>query len=382
MKITLVISSLISGGAERVLCSMANYWTQRGNEISVVTFSQTTSDFYPLDGNIRRISLDSLHESGNIFSGFAHNLKRLWRLNRTIRVLQSEVVISFMDTMNVLVLLAAAGSRQKIIVTEHTDPQYQPIGPVWSWLRRLTYPHAAGVVVLSKKIQDWYLQVDQKKAVFFPRLDGLIHVLPNPIDCDAILEKSREQIDGQTAGIISGRKNVFIQVARLSPEKNPFLLVQACEILRDKGQDFIVLWVGQGPLFVDMQGLIKDKTLEDHIFLLGQKENPYPYMAAARSALLTSDIEGFGLVLAEAMVCGAVPISTDHYGPRQILDNGRYGELTPAKDPKGLAEAMQRMIVNEALYREKKNGAADFVRRFDTSVIMNQWEGLIGEICH
>ena len=380
MKITFVISSLSSGGAEKVLTIMANSWSAAGHDITVVTFSSPENDFFPLGKNIQRISLNCLSDSKNIFQAAYSNIIRLAKLHHTLHKLQSRVTISFIDKTNIMVLLASTCTNQKIIVTEHTDPARQSIGKGWSLLRRLVYPFSAAVIVLSDQIKDWTIQAVDDKSVFLPKIKEKLWVMPNPIDFEAIQAESREKLPEEIIEIIKKKKTVFTQIARLSSEKDPSLLIEACHILQESYKDFAVFFIGQGPLFKDIQKQIIEKKLENTIFLLGEKTNPYPYMAAARSVLLTSSIEGFGMVLAEAILCGAVPVSTDGIGPRNILVNGQFGLLVPAHEPHQFAKAMFRIATDDELYHQLKKGAAESIQRFNKTLILEDWERLINKV--
>ena len=87
------------------------------------------------------------------------------------------------------------------------------------------------------------------------------------------------------------------------------------------------------------------------------RENPYALMALARGVLLTSEYESFGLVLVEAMICGAPPIATDcDSGPDEVLSDGA-GLLVPRNAPDAFADAMLRLIEDDALHENCANAA-------------------------
>jgi len=78
MRLTLVISSLSSGGAERVMSIMANYWVVKEWEITILTFDEATRPpFYDLDSRVRHMPLGIAGESPNLFVGIWNNLKRI-----------------------------------------------------------------------------------------------------------------------------------------------------------------------------------------------------------------------------------------------------------------------------------------------------------------
>ena len=76
MKIAFIISSLGSGGAERVLSLMANYWTQKNYRIVVITLDNSTP-FYSLEDGVKLEKLSLLKNSGSVFSAIANNIIRI-----------------------------------------------------------------------------------------------------------------------------------------------------------------------------------------------------------------------------------------------------------------------------------------------------------------
>src|SRR5215470_17557406 len=110
MRLTLVVSSLECGGAERVMTIMANYWAARSHTITLLTFDDGAKPrFYDLDNRVSQISLGIKATSNNYFEGFLHNVNRVRALRTAIRVSRPDAVISFVDRTNVLVLLATRG---------------------------------------------------------------------------------------------------------------------------------------------------------------------------------------------------------------------------------------------------------------------------------
>ena len=118
----------------------------------------------------------------------------------------------------------------------------------------------------------------------------------------------------------------FINVARLSPEKGQVNLIDAFVRLLKKNKNISLYILGSGPLHESLQHLIKSHNAHDSIFLLGHQSNPYPFIKNSNCMILSSEYEGQGIVLLEAMIFGVPCISTDIPGPRSVLSGG-YGVL-------------------------------------------------------
>ncbi|MDQ2730458.1 MAG: glycosyltransferase, partial [Armatimonadota bacterium] len=102
-----------------------------------------------------------------------------------------------------------------------------------------------------------------------------------------------------------------------------------------------------GPDRAEFGRLVQELGLEDRVAMPGFVDNPYPFIAHAAAFVLSSRWEGLPTVLIEALACGTPVLSTDcPSGPREILENGRYGRLVPVGDVDALAEAMSDIIAN------------------------------------
>ena len=98
-----------SGGAERVSANLANYWATKGWDITIVTLSQQSLDFYELHPAVKRIALELAGESANVLAGLWQNIRRVIALRRVLRQIQPDIALGMMTTANVLLALAAWG---------------------------------------------------------------------------------------------------------------------------------------------------------------------------------------------------------------------------------------------------------------------------------
>ena len=151
MKLVLVISSLGGGGAERVMTLLANAWVERGNEVTLITLASDRMDRYPLDPAVRRIALDVAGDSAHVLAAIGHNIVRIRALRRAIAASRPDAVISFIAESNVRVLIAAAGLRVPVIISERTALNGHHMRGVWRTLRRWSYPRATAIVAQTRR---------------------------------------------------------------------------------------------------------------------------------------------------------------------------------------------------------------------------------------
>lgn len=154
-------------------------------------------------------------------------------------------------------------------------------------------------------------------------------VIYNYIDSKRIIEKSKEKIE------TNFKKDAinFVSVARLVKQKGIDRLIKIHSKLIKSGYKHNIYIIGDGPERVNLEQLIKQEKVEKTFCLLGQKENPYPYIKNADYFCLLSRYEGYGMVLEEAKILNknivitntAAREAVENYGNKWILENTNEG---------------------------------------------------------
>lgn len=367
MRITLVISQLGSGGAERVMSTMANYWAENGRDVTIVTLSTEAVDWcgLQLHPSVKRVGLDLLSASKNISAAVRNNLKRIKRLRQELQRLRPDVAIAFGDATNVLTLMASPGLGMSVIVSERIDPRHHPIGSVWTKLRSLLYPYADALVIQTDAVRDWAKMLVKENA---------IHIIPNPIQPVVNGSKYPARCPG------SGR--TLVAVGRLDRQKGFDLLLRAYAICAKKHDAWSLVIVGEGEERGVLEALAEELGLKDRVSLPGRVKEPAQILRGADLFVLASRYEGFPNALLEAMACGLAVISTDcASGPRAIIRDGLDGVLVPPNDVDALALAMDRLMANQAERQRLGARAVEVVERFSIQAIMKTWDDLVTDTC-
>ncbi len=139
----------------------------------------------------------------------------------------------------------------------------------------------------------------------------------------------------------------IVSVGRLKKQKNHRLLIDAFRLLL-QSVDAKLMIAGTGELEQELRAYIKQMGLENKVLLAGQIADPQSVYRSANLFVLSSDYEGFGNVVVEALSCGTPVVSTNCVsGPAEILENGKYGELVPVGDAAGLCAAMRRSLSSQ-----------------------------------
>ncbi|EAH7662404.1 glycosyltransferase, partial [Campylobacter jejuni] len=167
--------------------------------------------------------------------------------------------------------------------------------------------------------------------------------LENMINNEDIIEKSKEKLDKKLEKKYFKKDyKIFINIARLSIEKDQAKLIQAFKVINDKYPKTLLLILGEGPLKEDLEKLIKDLKLDKKVFLLGRIFNPFPYLKKADCFVMSSNHEGQPMTLLEALVLNKAIVATDIPGNVSVLDN--RGGLIVENNVNGLISGMERFL--------------------------------------
>ena len=178
----------------------------------------------------------------------------------------------------------------------------------------------------------------------------------NPIDFNEIKKRSESlDLDCRTE-IKLINENYILSVSRLDEAtKDISSTLKAIKLLKEKGSlDFKFLILGDGQDSEQLKKLTADLNIQEHVYFLGEKSNPYVWMKHANLLVHSSKQEGFCLVLAEALSVKCDVIATDcPVGPREILKDGLYGDLCEV----GNVEMLADMIAKRVFDNTKKSAS-------------------------
>ena len=201
-----------------------------------------------------------------------------------------------------------------------------------------------------------------------PELESKLVCIPNMLDAVAI---------GQKAGNspYTGDMLHIVSVGRLAPEKHFENIIPVAKTLRDMGTDFVWHIVGDGPERSQLETLIAENNLKDHVILDGSKTNPYPYMKYADLFVHPSYVESQGLTVLEAMALDVPCVVTKSLGPCEFIEDGVNGLLTE-QSPESLAEKVLAILNDKKLYQHIKENTK-CPEQFGPERVMKQIETMI-----
>lgn len=368
MNLLIFTGSLWCGGAERVAANLANHWADKGWNVSIVTLASVEMDFYELHPTVRRITLNLARDSGNPLAAVVNNLRRITTLRRVLRAVQPDIALAMMVSANVLLALAAIGMRDiTTIGSEHIHPPQSPLGTVWATLQAGLYGHLAAVTALTKESSAWLRQHTRSRK---------IAVIPNA----APFPLPEQEPCLEPPNLPEGRC-MLLAVGRLAEGKGFGLLIETFSRLAQDFPDWMLVILGEGPDREALEHQVQSVGLVGRIRLPGQAGNVSRWYKAADLYVMSSQFEGFGNTLAEAMTHGLPVVSFDcDTGPRNIIRHGMDGLLVPACDTNALEGALRGMMADPSLRHRFAQKAVEARERFSIEKIAAMWEGLFEEL--
>jgi tyrosine-protein phosphatase YwqE/glycosyltransferase involved in cell wall biosynthesis len=356
------LPAMYGGGAERIVLALAGGIASRGIPVHLVLARREGPFLAEVPGSVQIVDL--------------HARRDLLALRALVRYLRKEkprVLFSGLHT-NLIALWArrlARGST-RVIVCEHNTlssrVQHYASDARMRWMPRLIrwfYPWADGIVAVSEGVAD-----DLAREAKIPR--DRIRVIYNPIVTPELWTKALTPLEHPWFG--PGQPPVILAVGRLTAQKDfPALIKAFAQVQNDHSARLLIL--GEGEDRPALEALIDQSGLKETVELPGFVINPYPYMAQAHTFVLSSLWEGLPGALIEAMFCGTRLIATDcPSGPKEILQDGRYGLLVPVGD----VEALGRAIAS-ALRGELTPPPRESWRPFELDHVVEQYLDLFSE---
>lgn len=361
MKILVVVGSFKIGGAEKMAIVIGEELTKRG---FLVNYAIQKPIFQiPHEIEFERIHiLNKKKDSGKYY----HHLNNVIQINRLAKKFKPDVVIGLTYFSSFLSCLTFCNN---VIGTFDVNPyvlgkkrhRIADFVCNWSKVRKIVGPSEGTVRELKEARPNF-----SKKFI----------TIYNSLEFSRVEELSKTAIEESYL-----MKKPFISaMGRLSNQKNFPLLIKAY-VESELKYNYNLAIIGDGPQKSELEKLIKNYKMENQIFLLGFKSNPYPYIKQSVFFVNTSNYESFGIVILEALALGKMVIATDcPSGPSELIQNGENGFLTEVNNVDSLMNKLNYISHNPELISEKSNMAKDSVKKFKISAIGDRWESLIAKM--
>jgi len=359
-KLCFVISSLEGGGAERVVSNLANHFSNKNFNVTLVCLNKAEAR-YTLSPNVKLIELVDRKGTEHIFTRVGYAALTFFRLLSTLYKEKPICCISFMTSVNLWTGIVCILLGIKFIISERTSPDYtlNTYNKFLQWLSFKIYSRSKAIVIPAKAMEKGFTRNNQ-----FKNLKNF-SAISNPV---SVFKKPSE---------FSVNSNPFIlSVGRLDPNKCFDLLIEAYSKLFPSNVDLLISGEGESRAMLEKQ--ISDLGLQGKVKLIGFKSNLQDYYAQAEIFVLASRVEGYPNVLIEAMSMGCASIAMDcEFGPSEIINNGLNGFLISCEDVDGLTKSMDKLLKDDSLRKAFSKNAKSINKTNSIENISTNWENLI-----
>lgn len=358
MKILYVITGLARGGAERVVCDLADAMFSKGHTIKI---AYLTGDVITQPTN-KEIELLGIGLTNVITLPKAY-----LALSKIVRNFKPDIVHAHMIHANILTrLVRLVTPMTKLICTAHSSNEGRT-------LRMLSYRITHNLANLTTNVSDTAVaSFEEKYAV--PKSSMLTTY--NGVNFDNFTYEPEAKKTIVKEFNLSNDTKIILAVGSFSIAKNYFNLLNAINIVKEKlDKPFVLLIAGDGELRNEIEQLIKTLNISDNVILLGRRNDIPALMSACDVFVLSSDYEGLPTVLIEAMGCQAQVVSTNVSGVHEII--GKYGKIVPVKNSMALADG-----IKESFQAKGRNmlGREYVKNKFDLDLISDDWLTIYNEI--
>lgn len=369
MKLIYVVRSLHPvGGIERTLTDKANWLVTHGHEVMFVTYKQGEDIVsFPMDSRVQltdlRCSIYSLFKYPiytRLFHYFSLSRKFQKRFRNVLKDFMPDVIsVAIPNAEEFVWEVVKVSGNTRVIIESHVAYDFLSYGRSKTdfFLYLFHSPLEAirntdSIIVLTESDVDSWKRKGVKKII----------VVPNPVSF---------YIDN-IQNVVKDEKRI-IAVGRLVKQKRFDRLIDAFALIANQYPGWYIDIYGEGELRTVLEQKVLTKGLFGHINLNNYTSDLVSEYMKSQFLVLSSDYEGFGLVIVEAMACGLPVVSTKcPHGPSEIIKNGVTGLLANL-DVNDLADQMEWMITHQEERRimgTKAHEAAAFYRKDN---IMKKW---------
>ena len=252
-------------------------------------------------------------------------------MRKEIKKNNPDVILSFGDWFNPLVLFSLIGLKYPVFISDRTSPDYN-FNILTKLAKKILYPNSKGFIAQTQKAADF------KVKQFGNKLN--IKIIPNAI-------REIKYYDNE-------KENIILYVGRFAWEKGPERLIESFSIIEDI-EGWKLYMAGDGPMLNEMKLLAKKLGIENKIVFLGKVLNVDELFSKSKIYVLPSVLEGFPNSLCEALSAGVPSICFDSIPFENLINDGENGYVV--NDNNELASRIKNLILDPDKLKLMSNNA-------------------------
>ncbi len=326
-----------------------NYFESLGYEVDIVT-AECAGRLDELKEVLKGRNIEVIPSRRNPLK--TDNIRALKQLKQKFKSTRYDCILTNEPVMSVLIRLAAQKSRKstgtKVIYMAHGFHFFKGNKTLNNIIFHAIEKHMSRKTdaIVTSNYEDYNAAKAFKTGVDVYHIDGMGCKSYRFSVCrDKDLKNSRRAElgikEGETALVFAGE---------LNKNKNQIVLLQGIKILKDKGYNVKLLLCGKGAEFDNLSAYCKDNGIEDKVTFLGYRKDVNEIFPVCDIGCSSSIREGFGLNIAEYMVCGLPVVVSRNRAHVDIVEDGVNGFIFDPFTPAQFAEGVKKIIDNEGTY--------------------------------
>lgn len=357
-KLAIYIPSIESGGVEKNLIYISNFFLKKKIDIYVITANKNKKSFF--NKRIKYICPKS-----NKWNNTSRFTKTLVCLALIFFRLPKKNISLFSFQSNISAIILSKILNIDIAIRLNTSPS--------------KYINGYFKIILFKKFYAVSNKIIVNSLEFKKELKILLNLksdyIPNPINIKKKLKKKKIKYFKNFKGL------KILSIGRLTDQKNQIIILKSLKILKEKNINFKFFLIGKGYKLEELKEYVRKNNLKKNVQFAGYKKDAFEYMSSSDLFILSSKFEGLPNVLIEAQSQNIPIISSNcASGPGEILLNGQLGSLFKVEDHISLSKIIINFCKDKKLFLNKAKLAKKYLYRYDYEKNLIEYYKLIKKI--
>lgn len=386
MKIKLIIIvKNIDGGVGTFLNQLSNLpaFFNNGLDVFLLVLKKETNTFLSKFSYMSYFPHPKIRDYYNFGpSEISEFIKEWFYLKKEISKIKPDIVLSIDTRCNLLACLLKKISfgETKLILTNHNNVEKvmdeklsKKTMVLVRLISRFLFSAADEIVCVSKGLNESFTD--------FFRITKKIHTIPYGINAEKAKLLGQEPIEKIHRKYFIGNKKRIISVGRLEKQKDFVTLIRAFKRVNEKIKNSELILIGEGAEKTILLDLVRKLEIENSVIFLGWQYNIFSFLRKSDIFVLSSNYEGFGYVLLEAMSQGLPIIVTNSpYGPPEVLGQGKYGVIVPVGNIDKMKDSILNLLKDKSEYKKYSSKSRLRISFYKEETMLQSYKNLIEKL--